>query len=403
MITRLISKASKYFVSADFESDSSVYQSLNDFAKTDKNNKDNDHIDNETMMDLFYKTLHNTRAKKQIKYLDFLSNPILKKKWVGSRPNKRLSGIVDEECIVKQNAAWNYDHGPSTSKKVRFDQQQQQQCESELDERLEDIINEEQCAKNISRQKQLDKQREEEHRAEETKRISNTCLMEMYEYSSRNANRRLFMNILQSYDPVCLSDEACDQEDQINNSNAFNTLINDLLNPSGGLDAYFTYFYYLLTPNSFMVKLTCKLTCKIPFAYFVLNFIRYHLGAYNADCFVKVKSHETNTTTTTTTDDKSMEIDEENITLKSLILLCQNGGIFKDCELIKDVNLNKLLDTYSITGIDDSRTVYNLTEFIRRMIKSAYYALLLSRVNEFRKTVVNVPDVTGELPIQETL
>lgn len=374
MISSLCKKAEKYFTALN--SEEANYNDANECPI----NENEDLVD-ESMINLFYKTLRSTRSQKDIKYLDFSTNGIF----------KQTKDFPSSIKCPRDN---------SLRKKTKTSTISQPD-DATLDERLLDMINEEKASKNIASQKIADSKREEETLADEAKRISTTGLMEMYEYGSKAAKRQLFLDMVERYNPTTLVMNEKD-ENQITNSAAFNSLITDFFTSTGGLYSYFTYFQSLLTPNSFAVPLTCKLTTRIPFANYALNFIRHHLGEYNSDAYVNA-NHRLPAEHQMETEDEYQQQQRETITFKSLIMLCQSGKVFKNYELIKDVNEQKLLDTYSITGIEDEVTASNMSIFMKHILQCSYYALLLTLVNEYRKSTVDLKDISGELPVHETL
>lgn len=77
----------------------------------------------------------------------------------------------------------------------------------------------------------------------------------------------------------------------------------------------------------------------------------------------------------------------EFMTLKSLIVMCSKGGIFRDYDAVKDVTQSGFLWSIECNVInEESKDICDkVNTFVNNLLKYAFYSLYLTCVNEYYK------------------
>ena len=313
------------------------------------------------MYDIFYKSLSEGKTINEINYLVLTS---------------------EKSKFIRENQVMNTNENYENKMKSCDDTETSDHIMTEViefDDHLDEMLNEEECVKKIQEQKKKEELCHLQELKQLPKPISISSLFHMNYLMDSYKKREMFLNRVSKISKHFSETSDISNESMfelLNQQPLFNNLIKDVFVKQESLSIYETYFYDFLLPFAFGIKTSHKLTYKIPFANYILNFCKKHLGSYTADVAVKL----TNTIRSTNGENKMM-------TLKSLMVLCSKGSIFKDYNAIKDLAQSNFLTTfeYEILDIESNDLKIIIGTYIKNVLKYAYYAILLTCFNEYYK------------------
>ena len=410
-INELIKSANKYFIVDDNTKRKNVANS------TELGDVDNASLNDELMNDIFYKSLSEGKADEGLKYFSLCSDRSVNETRLPSPINAYSSEETDVANDIRRRVSNNCKRR-NTGKES--DGAYENDMTLAFDESLNDMLNEEECARKQKEIKESDKLRNQRDLDNLPKPIATIALFSaVYSLIDCNVKRSMFLRRVDRFSTSICSDfdelNVSDRDDalyrQLNEQSAFNSPIKDIFVRRETANVYETYFYSLLLPKGFGIKPSLKLTSKIPFANYALNFLRKTLGSYVRDVAIQVTRIGANCKDDCgDDDDDDDESSIDHFTLKSLIVLCAKGDIFKRYDLVKDVTETKFLRSckYQIGNIIGSPTVEKkIKRFIENIMRYSFYSLFLTCINEHLKRIAVVKDeiitnASETLPLNET-
>ena len=369
-------------------------------------------ISEENLDDYFYKAMMAKKSAADIRYFTFKSSDPREKFTISI--HSPSEGEEEEEERETETYEWaerkreqrRKTTKKKTTRKHQWDYDFEISDSVPMDERLEDMINEENC---VRRQKELTKQeidRTNRKMRETPKPISTTALSFTWKLMDSHFKRENFLSLVSKAkyieEHASFEGTASDlsEEDLLADQPMFNCLIRDVFVRKESMSVYETYFYMFCTPQWFLVPTTCKLTNKIPFGNFVLNMFKQHFHFFNHD--VALRQSDGNETGAEESDSKS---DKEGgiTTLKAVCLLCANGEIFRDFDVVKDVRESNLKKTFVVLNEVSADTERLIASFIDKMYSAAFYSLYLTCANEhFKRHKTPFKEALNELPLGDT-
>ena len=404
-INELINAANKYFIVDDNTKLKKVANS------TELGDVDNASLNDELMNDIFYKSLSEGKADEGLKYFSLCSDRSVKETRLPSPMTAQLSEnttVANDTRRVSDNCK-NRNNGKGGD----ADGVYEDDITLSFDESLNDMLNEEECVRKQKEIKENDKLRNQRDLDDLPKPIATIALFSaVYSLIDCNVKRSMFLRRVDRFSTSICTDfnelNVSDRDDvlyrQLNEQSAFNSPIKDIFVRRETANVYETYFYSLLLPKGFGIKPSLKLTSKIPFANYALNFLRKTLGSYVRDVAIQVIRRGADCE-----DDDDDESSTEYFTLKSLIVLCSKGDIFKKYDLVKDVTETKFLRSckYQIANIDSPTVEKKIKRFIENVMRYSFYSLFLTCINEHLKRIAVVKDeiitnASETLPLNET-
>ena len=406
-INELINAANKYFIVDDNTKHKKVANS------TELGDVDNASLNDELMNDIFYKSLSEGKADEGLKYFSLCSDRSVNETRLPSPMTTHLSentNVANDTRRVSDNCK-NRNNGKGGG----ADDVYEDDITLSFDDSLNDMLNEEECVRKQKEIKENDKLRNQRDLDDLPKPIATIALFSaVYSLIDCNVKRSMFLrrvdrfstSICTDFDELNVSDRDDVLYRQLNEQSAFNSPIKDIFVRRETANVYETYFYSLLLPKGFGIKPSLKLTSKIPFANYALNFLRKTLGSYVRDVAIQVTRAGTDCEDDDDDDDESSR---EYFTLKSLIVLCSKGDIFKKYDLVKDVTETKFLRSckYQIANIGSPTVEKKIKRFIENIMRYSFYSLFLTCINEHLKRIAVVKDeiitnASETLPLNET-